>query len=64
MTRHPAHLTGGAAGQAASLEQLLDRTYFLDSEKNWAVSAQSTQYRNSRTKVETLLRQRMRGLRA
>ena len=28
------------------------------------VSTQSTQYRNSRTEVETLLRQRMRGLRS
>ena len=28
------------------------------------VSTQSTQYRNSRTKVETLLRQRVRGLRS
>ena len=28
------------------------------------VSTQSTHYRNSRTEVETLLRQRMRGLRS
>ena len=38
--------------------QLSDETYFLDPE------AQSTHYRNSRTEVETLLRQRMRGLRS
>ena len=31
---------------------------------HWVVSTQSTQYRNSRTEVETLLRQRMRGLRS
>ena len=41
--------------------QLLDETYFLD---HWVVSTQSTHYRNSRTEVETLLRQRMRGLRS
>ena len=67
MTRHPAHLTEEQVAQRvkqqveASLAggpmlQLLDETYFL--------STQSTQYRNSRTEVETLLRQRMRGLRS
>ena len=32
--------------------------------QRWVVSAQSTHYRNSRTEVETLLRQRMQGLRS
>ena len=36
-----------------------DETYFLDPEGRWVVSTQSTRYRNSRTEVETLLRQRM-----
>ena len=45
---------------AAVILQLLDETYFLDLEGHWVVSTQSTQYRNSRTEVETLLRQRMR----
>ena len=44
--------------------QLSDETYFLDPEGHWVVSTQSTHYRNSRTEVETLLRQRMRGLRS
>ena len=61
MTRHPAHLTEEQVAQRvrqqveASLGdpggpilQLSDETYF----------------RNSRTEVETLLRQRMRGLRS
>ena len=43
---------------------LSDETYFLDPEGHWVVSTQSTRYRNSRTEVETLLRQRMRGLRS
>ena len=54
-TRHPAHLTEEQVAQR-------DETYFLD--PHWAVSTQSTHYRNSRTEVETLLRQRMRGLRS
>ena len=37
--------------------QLSDKTYFLDPEGHWVVSTQSTRYRNSRTEVETLLRQ-------
>ena len=44
--------------------QLSDETYFLDPEGHWVVSTQSTHYRNSGTEVETLLRQRMRGLRS
>ena len=36
----------------------------LDPEGHWVVSTQSTHYRNSRTEVETLLRQRIRGLRS
>ena len=40
--------------------QLSDETYFLDPEGHWVVSTQSTRYRNSRTEVETLLRQHMR----
>ena len=44
--------------------QLSDKTCFLDPEGHWVVSTQSTRYRNSRTEVETLLRQRMRGLRS
>ena len=74
--RHPAHLTEEQVAQRvrqqveASLDpggpilQLSDETYFLDPEGRWVVSAQSTRYRNSRTEVETLLRQRMRGLRS
>ena len=49
---------------AAPILQLSDETYFLDPEGHWVVSTQSTQYRNSRTEVETLLRQRMRGLKS
>ena len=68
-TRHPAHLTEEQAAQRvrqqveASLDpggpmlQLSDETYFLDPEGHWVVSTQSTRYRNSRTEVETLLRQ-------
>ena len=75
-TRHPAHLTEEQVAQRvrqqveASLDpggpilQLSDETYFLDLEGHWVVSTQSTRYRNSRTEVETLLRQRMRGLRS
>ena len=75
-TRHPAHLTEEQVAQRvrqqveASLDpggpilQLSDETYFLDPEGHWVVSTQSTHYRNSRTEVETLLRQRMRGLRS
>ena len=75
-TRHPAHLTEEQVAQRvrqqveASLDpggpilQLSDETYFLDPEGHWVVSTQSTRYRNSRTEVETLLRQRMRGLRS
>ena len=72
MTRHPAHLTEEQVAQrvrqqveaslgdpAAPILQLSDKTYFLDP----VVSTQSTQYRN-RTEVETLLRQRVRGLRS
>ena len=70
-TRHPAHLTEEQVAQRvrqqveASLDpggpilQLSDETYFLDPEGHWVVSTQSTRYRNSRTEVETLLRQRM-----
>ena len=47
MTRRPAHLSG-AAGETTS------------GGLAWVVSTQSTHYRNSRTEVETLLRQRMR----
>ena len=73
-TRHPAHLTEEQVAQRvrqqveASLDpggpilQLSDETYFLDPEGHWVVSTQSTRYRNSRTEVETLLRQRMRTL--
>ena len=69
-TRHPAHLTEEQVAQRvrqqveASLDpggpilQLSDETYFLDPEGHWVVSTQSTRYRNSRTEVETLLRQR------
>ena len=39
-------------------QQVEDETYFLDSEGHWVVSTQSTRCRNSRTEVETLLRQR------
>ena len=75
-TRHPAHLTEEQVAQRvrqqveASLDpggpilQLSDETDFLDPEGHWVVSTQSTRYRNSRTEVETLLRQRMRGLRS
>ena len=69
--RHPGppHGAGGAAGKQqveASLDpggilQLSDETYFLDPEGHWVVSTQSTRYTNSRTKVETLLRQGIRG---
>ena len=63
---------GGAAGQAAGgglagpgrpHPAALGR-HLLDPEGHWVVSTQSTRYRNSRTEVETLLRQRMRGLRS
>ena len=78
MTRHPAHLTEEQVAQRVrSGSRLrvagrpcrpdpaaLKRDLFLDLEGHWAVSTQSTQYRNSRTEVETLLRQRMRGLRS
>ena len=77
MTRHPAHLTEEQVAQrvrqqveallgdpAAPILQLSDENHLLDSEGQWVVSTQSTQYRNSRTEVETLLRQRMRGLRS
>ena len=75
-TRHPAHLTEEQVAQwvrqqvEASLDpggpilQLSDKTYLFDPEGHWVVSTQSTRYRNSRTEVETLLRQRMRGLRS
>ena len=63
MTRHPAHeQVAQPAGQATSgglAGRLLDN--FLDPERHWVVSTQSTHYRNSRTEVETLLRQRMKG---
>ena len=68
ITRHPAHLTEEQVAQrvrqqveaslgdpAAPILQLSDETYFLDPEGHWVVSTQSTQYRNSRTEVETLL---------
>ena len=68
MTRHPAHLTEEQVAQrvlpGGPILQLLDETYFLDLEGHWVVSTQSTHYRNSRTEVETVLRQRMRGLRS
>ena len=73
----PAHLTEEQVAQRvrqqveASLDpggpilQLSDETYFLDPKGHWVVSTQTTtHYRNSRTEVETLLRQRMRGLRS
>ena len=53
----------GVEASLANL-QLSDETYYLDPEGRWVVSAQSTHYRNSRTEVETLLRQRMQGLRS
>ena len=49
---------------AGPILQLSDETYYLDPEGRWVVSTQSTHYRNSRTEVETLLRQRMQGLRS
>ena len=69
-TRHPAHLTEEQVQVEALLDpggpilQLSDETYFLDPEGHSVVSTQSTHYRNSRTEVETLLRQRVRGLRS
>ena len=74
-TRHPAHLTEQQVAQRVrqQVEASLDPggpaalgrdLYFLDPEGHWVVSTQSTRYRNSRTEVETLLRQRMRGLRS
>ena len=70
----PAHLTEEQVAQRvrqqveASLGdpggpilQLLDETYFLNPEGHWVVSTQSTQYWNSRTKVETLLRRTSRS---
>ena len=75
MTRHPAGLTEEQVAQrvrrgveaslgdpAGPTLQLSDETYYLDPEGRWVVSTQSTHYRNSRTEVETLLRQRMQGL--
>ena len=56
-----ASLVGDPAGP---ILQLSDETYYLDPEGRWVVSTQSTHYRNSRTEVETLLRQRMQGLRS
>ena len=77
MTRHPAGLTEEQVAQrvrrgveaslgdpAGPILQLSDETYYLDPEGRWVVSTQSTHYRNSRTEVETLLRQRMQGLRS
>ena len=77
MTRRPAGLTEEQVAQhmrrgveaslgdpAAPILQLSDETYYLDPEGRWVVSTQSTHYRNSRTEVETLLRQRMQGLRS
>ena len=43
--------------------ELSDETYFYDPEGEWMVSSETTQYRNSRVHVETILRQRLRGLR-
>ena len=51
-----------AAGRAPIME-LSDETYFYDPEGEWVVSSETTQYRNSRVHVETILRQRLRGLR-
>ena len=55
-TRHPAHLTEEQVAQRVKqqVEASLD-----PGGRHWVVSTQSTQYRNSRTEVETLLRQRM-----
>ena len=75
MTRHPAGLTeeqvaqrvrrGGGVPEegdpAGPILQLSDETYYLDPEGRWVVSTQSTHYRNLRTEVETLLRQRMQS---
>ena len=66
-TRHPAHLTEEQVAQRVrqQVEASLDPGGpILSSEGHWVVSTQSTRYRNSRTEVETLLRQRMRGLRS
>ena len=48
-----------AAGRAPIME-LSDETYFYDPEGEWVVSSETTQYRNSRVHVETILRQRLR----
>ena len=66
MTRHPAHLTEEQVERSGSGSRLRPRwaTLRRDLLGHWLVSTQSTQYRNSRTAVETLLRQRMRGLRS
>ena len=53
-TRHPAHLTEEQVAQRVRQQGALGGPH----------RAQSTRYRNSRTEVETLLRQRMRGLRS
>ena len=69
-TRHPAHLTEEQVAQRvrqqveASLDPGGPILQLFDPEGHWVVSTQSTRYRNSRTEVETLLRQRMRGLRS
>ena len=69
MTRRPAGLTEEQVAQrvrrgveaflgdpAGPILQLSDETYYLDPDRRWVVSAQSTHYWNSRTEVETLLR--------
>ena len=60
-TRHPAHLTEEQVAQRVrtrAAPSCSSRT-----RPTSVVSTQSTHCRNSRTEVETLLRQRMRGLR-
>ena len=69
----PAHLTEEQVAQRVrqQVEALLGNPAapilgqdLLHPKDPWVVSTQSTHYRNFRTEVETLLRQRMRGLRS
>ena len=68
-TRHPAHLTEEQVASGSRWRPRWTRAAPSCSSRTRPTSltlrgTQSTRYRNSRTEVETLLRQRMRGLRS